>query len=232
LLADAEAVWNAGGRPLAVPTAWTSQTRRGVRGVELPGREAVLDQIEALFDDEAPDAVKLGMLGGASLAKALASLLKRRLGDKPLVVDPVLRASSGAVLFHGDPRAYDGLFKLATAVTPNLSEAAAFLDWGANVKWDRVAMVEAARHLLSLGPKAVVLKGGHLGGERADDLLLDETGERWFGARRLRRRGRGTGCRFAAAIASRLARQETLPAAISFAKKLVRRSLLASGSGA
>jgi len=231
LLADAEAVWKAGGRPLAVATAWTVQTRRGVRAVRALSKGLVLAQLDALLEDEEPAAIKLGMLGRGELAAALAIYLGRRLGTRALVVDPVLRASSGHPLFRGDLEAYHRLFALATVVTPNLPEAAALLHWKGDVAWNRSTMLRAARGIRAFGAGAVVLKGGHLGGERADDLLLDRTGERWFGAPRLALEGRGTGCRFASALATRLARGEALPDAVAFAKKLVRRNLIAQEAG-
>ena len=230
LLADADAVKDSGGRPLAVATAWTVQTHRGVRAFRSVPTPLILAQLETLFQDEAPAAVKLGMLGRAEVAMALTRFLRRRLGARPLVVDPVLRASSGAPLFRGDPEAYAGLFKLSTAVTPNLIEAAALLNWKAGVVWNRAMMARAAGELLALGPRAVVLKGGHLEGGRSDDLLVDGFGERWFRAARLDREARGTGCRFASALATSLGRGEPLAAATSHAKKLVRRYLLSTPS--
>ncbi len=227
LLADAVTVWTAGGRPLAVATAWTLQTRRGVRGFRTANVAHVLAQLEVLFDDEAPAAVKIGMLGRADLAISLSKFLKRRLGRRPLVIDPVLRASSGAPLFGGNPAAYEGLFRLATAVTPNLLEAATLLRMRSPLHWDRAAMTDAARALCALGPKAVILKGGHAGGTRSDDLLYDAHGARWFEARRIPGASRGTGCKLAAALATRLALGESLPDSMAFAKTLVRRSLSA-----
>jgi hydroxymethylpyrimidine/phosphomethylpyrimidine kinase len=228
LLADAEAVRQSGGRPLAVATAWTIQTRRGVRDFHPVRTPLILAQLEALFDDEAPSAVKLGMLGRAEVALALARFLQRRLGHRPLVVDPVLRASRGGPLFRGDREAYAALFRLSTALTPNLTEAAALLDWKTGVTWDRATMARAARELLALGPRAVLLKGGHLPGRRSDDLLYDARGARWLEGARLDRTARGTGCRFASALATRLGQGQALMASASHAKRLVRRYLLSA----
>jgi hydroxymethylpyrimidine/phosphomethylpyrimidine kinase len=228
LLADAEAVRDSGGRARAVATAWTVQTRRGVRAFHSVATSLILAQLEALFEDESIAGVKLGMMGRADVAFALARFLRRRLGRRPLVVDPVLRASKGGPLFRGDPEAYAGLLRLSTVVTPNLMEAAAFLDWKASVAWNWATMARAARELLARGPRAVLLKGGHLHGDRSDDLLVDEHGERWFKATRLDRTAGGTGCRFASALATRLGQGEELPIAVTHAKRLVRRYLLAA----
>jgi hydroxymethylpyrimidine/phosphomethylpyrimidine kinase len=91
-------------------------------------------------------------------------------------------------------------------------------------------MTEAARALRALGPKAIVLKGGHAGGKRSDDLLYDAHGARWFVGRRIPGASRGTGCKLAAALATRLALGESLPDSVSFAKAMVRRSLAAVGT--
>jgi hydroxymethylpyrimidine/phosphomethylpyrimidine kinase len=231
LLADVAAVRDSGGRALAVATAWTVQTERGVRAFRAVDTRLILDQLEALFEDEAPAAIKVGMLGRAAVALALARFLERRLGARPLVVDPVLRASSGLPLFRGNRRAYARLFRLTTVLTPNLGEAAALLDWKTDVAWNRAMMARAARELRALGPKAVLLKGGHLGGDRSDDLLVDSRGEHWFGATRLDRQGRGTGCRFASALATRLAQGDGMQAAALGAKRLVRRYLRSVADG-
>jgi hydroxymethylpyrimidine/phosphomethylpyrimidine kinase len=232
LLADAEAVRDSGGRPLAVATALTVQTDRAVRAVHPVPTPLILAQLEALFAETPPDAVKLGMLGRTAIASALARFFRRRLGKQPLVVDPVLRATSGGPLFRGSPRAYAGLFSLSTAVTPNLPEAAALLNWKAGVAWDRATMAKAAHELLAWGPRAVVLKGGHLTGRHADDLLAVTSSRRaekltWLSSRRLDRSARGTGCRFASALATRLAQGESMADAATEAKSQVRRYLLA-----
>jgi hydroxymethylpyrimidine/phosphomethylpyrimidine kinase len=231
LLADAEAVRDSGGRPLAVATALTVQTDRAVRSVHLVPTALIVSQLEALFAETPPDAVKLGMLGRAAIAPLLARFFTRRLGKRPLVVDPVLKATSGGPLFRGSPRAYAGLFSLSTAVTPNLPEAAALLNWKAGVAWDRATMARAAHELLAWGPRAVVLKGGHLTGRHADDLLAAMASRRtekvtWLSSRRLERSARGTGCRFASALTTELARGASMDDAAAEAKRLVRRYLL------
>jgi hydroxymethylpyrimidine/phosphomethylpyrimidine kinase len=233
LVADAEAVRDSGGHPLAVATALTVQTDRAVRSVNPVPIPLIRAQLEALFDQEPPAAVKLGMLGRAEVAAWLARFLTRRLGKRALIVDPVLKASSGGPLFRGSSRAYSQLFSLSTAVTPNLPEAAALLNWKAGVAWDRATMARAAHELLAWGPRAVLLKGGHLQGSRADDLLAMATArgahtDTWLSSRRLDRSSRGTGCRFASALATHLARGETMAEAASAAKQLVRRYLLAA----
>ncbi|MHB1846674.1 MAG: bifunctional hydroxymethylpyrimidine kinase/phosphomethylpyrimidine kinase [Deltaproteobacteria bacterium] len=223
LLADAEAVTAAGARPLCAATAITVQTSRGVRrAVPLPAG-LVKDQAAALLEDERPAVVKLGMLGDPATARALARLLAE--SRLPLVVDPVVRSTSGARLFLGDPLAgYRPLLALGPILTPNVAEAALLL--GCAEAKDRRGMREQGQGLLALGARAVVLKGGHLGGAKSPDLVLGEGGEeRWLEGARLRGAARGTGCRFASALAGRLALGEALSEAAEFAKRWVRRGI-------
>ncbi len=220
LLADAEAAIAAGARPLCAATAATVQTTRGVRRIAPLPAKLVCDQVAALLEDEAPSAVKLGMLGDPAIARALTPLLRE--AGLPLVVDPVVRSTSGATLLFGEALAgYRPLLSLGPVLTPNLPEAAILL--GEPEARDRASMERQARALLGLGATAVVLKGGHLGGVRAPDLLIEGGAPpRWLDGARLRRRARGTGCRFASALAARLGHGDGLAEASRFAKRLVR----------
>jgi hydroxymethylpyrimidine/phosphomethylpyrimidine kinase len=227
LLADAWAVGAAGGRPLCAATAITEQTRKGVRRVHALPVAWVTGQIEALLEDERPRAIKLGMLATSRMAAALAELLQEQRRRPSLVIDPVLRATSGAALFRGDAvRAYRPLFALADVVTPNLEEAEELS--GVAPISDRGGMRAAAEQLLGIGATAVILKGGHLRGSTAPDLFLTDSGARWLSGTRLPRTARGTGCRFASAVATRLALGAEPVVAARFAKQLVRSYLLAS----
>jgi hydroxymethylpyrimidine/phosphomethylpyrimidine kinase len=228
LLADVEAVRAAGGRALAVATALTVQSRRGVSRVVPISPALVVAQVERLLDDEAPAALKLGMLATGAVARALARCLARRLGPRPLVIDPVFRSTSGAVLFRGRPRQdYAALFDLAQVVTPNLAEAEQLL--GRTVGAQRREREQAAVELASLTGSAIVLKGGHfpsLGRGQADDVVVDAGTTTWLAGHRLRGSRRGTGCRFASVIAARLARGDDVISATRAAKKHVRRYLI------
>jgi hydroxymethylpyrimidine/phosphomethylpyrimidine kinase len=227
ILADVEAVKAAGGRALVAATALTVQTRRGVSQVIPVSPKLVVAQIERLFDDEAPHALKLGMLGSGTVARSIAECLARRLGRRPLVVDPVLRATSGASLFRGNPaRDYAALFGLARVATPNLSEAGRLL--GRNIGHGRAERERATCELESLIGCAIVLKGGHSAGA-PDDLVLDGGQITWLAGKRLPRARRGTGCRFASTIATRLARGDSLVQATRAAKAYVRHYLVEAG---
>lgn len=223
LVADLQAVAAAGARGWAVAAALTAQGRGGARGFEPVSEAMLLAQIEALVDGDRPRAVKTGMLGSAALARALANRLAapplRRI---PLVVDPVLAASSGARLF--DPGAesladaYLPVLTRARLATPNLPELA--LLTGDDVSTEDAA-VRAARRLPS---RAVLVKGGHRDGPPLD-LLVEEGRVTRFSARRRPGTARGTGCRLASAIAAGLAAGRPLEDAVRRAKAIVGRYL-------
>src|SRR4051812_35898759 len=144
LLADAETVRAMGARPLCVATALTVQTTRSARRYESVSPSLIEDCARALLEEEDVRAIKIGMVGNAANAAAIGKLLPR---DLPVVVDPVLRATSGASLFDGPP---DALLQLARGaiLTPNIPEAELLLGGPAD-----------AGLLLAKGPSAVLLKG-------------------------------------------------------------------------
>ncbi|ABC79855.1 bifunctional hydroxymethylpyrimidine kinase/phosphomethylpyrimidine kinase [Anaeromyxobacter dehalogenans] len=224
LTADLEALAAVGARGWAVATALTAQGPRGARGVS-PTAEAFLRaQIDALLEGrERPRAVKTGMLGTAGLARALAA----RLGEPPLarvpvVVDPVLVASSGAPLLDAGGaapgEALAALLARARLVTPNLPELAALT--GVEVA-DDAAAVRAARMLPA---RAVLVKGGHRAGAPVDLLVEGRRVTRFTGRRRAGT-ARGTGCRLASAIAGLLAGGASLEEAVRGGKRVVGRYL-------
>jgi hydroxymethylpyrimidine/phosphomethylpyrimidine kinase len=223
LVADLEAVAAAGARGWAVAAALTAQGRRGARGFEPVSETMLLAQIDALVDGERPQAVKTGMLANAALARALANRLAApSLRRVPLVVDPVLAASSGAPLFDpGDLSPGEALVPIlarAWLATPNLPELA--LLTGDDVSTDEAA-IRAARRLPA---RAVLVKGGHREGAPVD-LLVESRRVTRFTGRRRTGTARGTGCRLASAIAAHLAAGASLEQAVRRAKALVGRYL-------
>jgi hydroxymethylpyrimidine/phosphomethylpyrimidine kinase len=220
LVADLEAIAAAGVSGWAVATALTAQGARGARAVE-PARPAMLlAQIDALLAGrERPLAVKSGMLGSAANARALAARLRERpLGRVPLVVDPVLLATSGLPLLDAGPRGaratLDALLSRATLATPNWPELEALC--GRRLGSEEEA-VRAARELPS---RAVLVKGGHREGEPVDLLVRGRAVVRIRGRRRPGT-ARGTGCRLASATAAFLARGLPLEEAVRRAKRIV-----------
>ncbi|BDG03600.1 bifunctional hydroxymethylpyrimidine kinase/phosphomethylpyrimidine kinase [Anaeromyxobacter oryzae] len=224
LVADLEALRAVGAEGWAVATALTAQGPRGGRGFAPTTEVFLLAQIDALLDGgRRPGAVKTGMLGTAGLARVLAArLAERPLGRVPLVVDPVLAASSGAPLLDtgGAPpgEALAPLLARARLATPNLPELA--LLTGADVSTDDAAIV-AARLLPA---RAVLVKGGHRAGAPVDLLVEGRKVTRLAGRRRAGT-ARGTGCRLASAIAGLLARGATLEEAVRGGKRVVERYL-------
>ena len=200
-------------------TALTAQNSTGVLGVvEIPA-EFVARQIEVCVADIGCDAVKTGMLANAAIIEAVAATLRRH-QLRPLVVDPVMIAKSGASLLHADAVAVlrAKLLPLATVLTPNLHEASALL--GREVK-TLGQMREAARALRELGPKNVVVKGGHLEGTATDLLFDGEEFVEFRGERIDTKNTHGTGCIFASAIAAGLAQGESVREAVAQAKQFV-----------
>ena len=195
LLADLEALAAAGARGWAVATALTAQGPRGARAVVPAAPEMLLAQVDALLDGarDRPLAVKTGMLGSAANAAALAARLSERpLGKVPLVVDPVLFASSGLSLLDAPDAgaALHALLARATLATPNWPELEALVGRPLGSEEDAV---RAARELPS---SAVLVKGGHREGAPVDLLVRGRTVVRIAGRRRPGT-ARGTGCRLA-----------------------------------
>ncbi|MBP8176835.1 MAG: bifunctional hydroxymethylpyrimidine kinase/phosphomethylpyrimidine kinase [Xanthomonadales bacterium] len=187
-------------------TAITAQHTRGVTAVHVVPARMIEAQVEAVHDDFRLAAVKIGMLGTARSVRAVARALQALRGV-PLVLDPVMIASSGARLLAADAvRALrERLFPLASVITPNVPEAEFLL--GIRIR-DARSQDRAAERLRAAGAAAVLLKGGHLPGRGVRDLYLDAGGATAIRHARLARNGHGTGCTLAAALACRLARGE------------------------
>ena len=230
LLADLEALAAAGARGWAVATALTAQGPRGARAVVPAAPDMLLAQVDALLDGarELPRAVKTGMLGSGANAAALAERLSGRpLAKVPLVVDPVLFASSGlSLLDAADARAaLQPLLARAALATPNWPELEALV--GHAIASEDGA-IRAARELHA---RAVLVKGGHREGEPVDLLVRGRSVVRIRGRRRPIE-ARGTGCRLASAAAGFLARGFPLEESVRRAKRIVERYLDASARGA
>ncbi len=221
--ADLRAVTVLGGHATTVLTALTAQNTRAVRGIHPVPVEFVRAQLEAVLDDIGADAVKTGMLWNARTVEVVAEVLARyEVG--PLVVDPVMVAKSGDHLLERSAREamVAALFPQAFLVTPNLPEAEVLT--GRVV--DTVSrMKEAAVAIARMGPRAVLVKGGHLQGDPVD-LLYDGAEFHTFSGRRVASRGtHGTGCTYSAAIALFLARGLPLEDAVRKARSFLVRAI-------
>jgi hydroxymethylpyrimidine/phosphomethylpyrimidine kinase len=200
-------------------TAITAQNSVEVRGYVALDPGMVVLQIETVVDDMPVSAAKTGMLATPEIVDAVADVVAR-LRIPNLVVDPVMVAKGGHRLLQpAAERAYvERLFALTSLLTPNLAEAEALL--GRAIP-DVAAMHEAARALHAMGPRAVLVKGGHLRGEPVDVYFDGEHDEEIAGPRIETRNTHGTGCTLSAAIAARLALGEAPLAAARGAKAYV-----------
>lgn len=210
---------------LSALTAIVAQGTRGVRATfPLPAAQ-VRAQLEAVLEDVRADAAKTGMLGTGAIVAEVVAVFAARPG-LPLVVDPVIRSSSGAALLD-DPGVRllrERLLPRATLVTPNCDELAALLEEPVAPR-DPDALARAAERLRARGVSAVLAKGGHLDGAPVD-VLVDAEGTLSLPAERIATScTRGTGCTLSAAITAHLARGEPLRSAVIAARSLLLRAL-------
>lgn len=232
--ADIKTVTALGGYAATAVTALTAQDTFGVHEVLAVAPAFVARQISLVLDDIGADAVKTGMLHDAAVIEAVADMLERKARSVPIVVDPVMVAKGGAQLLAADAVASlkRRLIPLAALVTPNLTEAEALI--GQKIP-SRAAMEGAARHLLELGCKAALLKGGHLDGPTVSDVLVTaDISEILERPRIATKHTHGTGCTLASAIATGLAQGLALGDAVQRARDYVQeaiRSAPALGGG-
>ncbi len=215
--ADLKTILALGGYGMSALTAITAQNTLGVFGVHAIPPEMVAAQIEAVLDDPGVDAIKTGMLLNREIIEAIADVLDKHPAI-PLVLDPVMVATSGARLIDEDAQelVMTRLLHRATLITPNLPEADALT--GLRIT-DQQSLEAAGCIIHDLGARAVLIKGGHRDGEEVVDWLFD--GVEWtpFRAPRIHTTGgHGTGCTLASAIATRLGQGMDLKAAIESAK--------------
>ncbi|MBN8534548.1 MAG: bifunctional hydroxymethylpyrimidine kinase/phosphomethylpyrimidine kinase [Rhizobiales bacterium] len=211
-------------------TALTAQNTMGVQAVHAPPAEFVGQQIRSVLDDLPVRAIKSGMLFSSGIAASVADALDEK-PEIPLVLDPVMVATSGDALIQQDAVAMiiRRLFPRAVLLTPNLAEAA-FLT-GLLPARDHMEMEAQGRALLARGARAVLIKGGHAAGEEAIDLLVTPSSVKLFAAPRIKTENtHGTGCTLAAAIAAMLARGAALEVAIGEAKRYLTEAIRA-GAG-
>jgi len=209
---------------MSVITAVTAQNSMGVQGVENLPPAFVAQQLDSVLDDFGADAAKCGMLSTAPIIEAVAEVLRER-SLANLVVDPVMVSKSGDPLLRPDARRalVERILPLALVVTPNLPEAGALAGFPVT---DRESMEEAARRIADLGPRHVLVKGGHLKGDPVD-LLWDGHVFREFRGERIDSPNtHGTGCTLSAAMVAGLALGQSLTDSIARAKAYVTRAIL------
>ena len=208
---------------MSVITAVTAQNSLGVQGVENLPPAFVARQLRSVLEDFGADAAKCGMLSTAPIIEAVAAELASHRIEK-LVVDPVMVAKSGDQLLQPEARAAlaDRILPLALLVTPNLPEAEVLAGMRVAEPED---MEEAARRIHLMGPRYVLVKGGHLKGDATDLLWNGREFTRFSTPRIDSPNTHGTGCTFSAAIAAGLARGQALGDAIRSAKAYVTRAI-------
>lgn len=201
-------------------TAVTAQNTLGVHGVYPLTPDQVAAQLDAVLSDIGTDAAKTGMLFNEPIISVVADAVKRYKISQ-LVVDPVMIAKGGQPLLLPEAQAAlrSKLIPLAAVITPNLPEAEVL---GGCAIRTRDEMLEAARRLVGLGARSVVIKGGHLESGPAADLFYDGKQQEWLEAERVAtRHTHGTGCTFSAAIAAGLAKGLSLFEAVQLGKRFV-----------
>jgi len=220
--ADIKTIAALGGYGCTAITAVTAQNTTGVYGIHPLPPEFVGLSIETVLGDIGADAIKIGMLGNAGIVRAVAARLPP---DIPIVLDPVMVATSGAYLLEPEAIALlrEALIPQASLVTANLPETLALT----GIYPEDVADFErAARVILAMGAKAVLIKGGHGESEIITDVLVHADGmETITHARIATRSTHGTGCTLASAIATGLAQQMTLPDAVRRACNYVQNAI-------
>ena len=226
--ADIKAVTALGGFAMTAITALTAQNTLGVQGVQGVDPGFIRQQIASVLDDLGADAIKTGMLHDSPTIEAVCEEIAARAPGVPLVADPVMVAKGGHRLLAPDAveTLKRRLMPLAALLTPNIPEAEVLSGMEIRTEAD---MRHAAEVLLTLGVPAVLLKGGHMEGERLVDLLATPDGvTRFEDARIASRHTHGTGCTLASAIATGLAQGMTLVEAVARARRYVRAALIAA----
>lgn len=232
--ADIKTMMMQGVYAMSVITALTAQNTTGVTGIMEVTADFLAKQIDSVFKDIYPDAVKIGMVSSKELIQIIADRLKYY-DAKNVVVDPVMVATSGSALMKNDAvqTLIDRLLPVATLVTPNIPEAQVLSGLNIGKKED---MITAAKQIGDMYQCAVLLKGGHSIND-ANDLLYFENEMVWFEGKRIDNPNtHGTGCTLSSAIASNLAKGFGLIDSVQRAKEYITEALsaqldLGHGSG-
>ena len=210
---------------LSALTAVVSETPGRVSRLSLVEPELIEDQMRVLLEGFPIAAAKTGMVGGAEQVRAVVAAWQRWGAGRPLVVDPVMVATGGGKLLEDAAvvTLIELLLPLGSVLTPNMDEAAVL--WGKEVT-TRDSMAACAQDLAARFGTAVLVKGGHLEGDAADDVLCHAGGLEWFAGKRVAGvQTHGTGCSYSAAIACGLGQGATLVAAVAAAKAFIGRAI-------
>ena len=215
-------------------TALTAQNTQGVRDILNVTPEFLENELDAIFEDIRPDAIKIGMVSDKNLIKSIVKKLKQY-NAKNIVVDPVMVATSGSKLLSDDAinTLINELIPLADIITPNIPEAEVL----SGIKINNVSDMEKTIKIIAkLGSKSVLLKGGHMIND-ANDLLFNNNELVWINGKRINNNNtHGTGCTLSSAIASNLAKGYDMENSIKRSKYYLSKCLsqmldLGKGSG-
>jgi hydroxymethylpyrimidine/phosphomethylpyrimidine kinase len=229
LQADLKAFSALGCYGMSVITAVTVQNTTGVKNCYAIPIQAIREQLEALFEDIVPDVIKVGMLFNTEVVETVAHFLSQHARHIPIILDPVMVATSGDKLLL--PEAItalkERLIPLCTLLTPNLAEAQVLT--GITVT-DIQTMPLVAENLLKFGSRAVLLKGGHLQSDMANDFYQHVDGtQAWLEARKIKTRNtHGTGCTLSSAIAAHLALGFDLLESCQYSKSYLHKAIFAA----
>ena len=232
--ADIKTMMANGVYAMSAITALTAQNTTGVTAILNVTPEFLAQELDAVFTDIYPDAVKIGMVSESELIRTIADRLKQY-GAKNIVVDPVMVATSGAKLINheAEDSLKTELFPLASVLTPNIPETEVLIGKSVRTAED---MIEAARQIGETYDCAVLVKGGHQLND-ANDLLYTKGDYRWFKGKRIDNPNtHGTGCTLSSAIASNLAKGLPMEVSVERAKEYISGALsamlnLGKGSG-
>lgn len=211
---------------MSVITALTAQNTQGVQAILAVPAKFVQQQLDSCFSDIKINAIKTGMLFSASIIEVVAEYIANY--RVPLVIDPVMVSKNGSLLLKKNAinSLSEKLLPLATLLTPNIDEAEYLLKKSIN---DKQTMQQAARELCNMGPRAVLIKGGHLHAETSDDCLYIRKDKKfyWFKAKRIiTNNTHGTGCTLSSAITAFMAQGNSLVDSVNYAKKYITKALV------
>jgi hydroxymethylpyrimidine/phosphomethylpyrimidine kinase len=216
---------------LSVITNITAQNTMGVSAIYPVNETCISAQFRAIASDISIDAVKIGMLGSTDIIRTVATLLRELKGNPPIILDPVLGSSEGTILLPMEAISVlkAELFPLASLITPNLPETAILTD--RKLPSTPESIEEAAIKLLETGTGSVLVKGGHGDGYNCCDCLLYDNRFFWFSSKKIMtNNSHGTGCTLSSAIATFIARGETMDNAVEKAKTYINKALQAGAA--
>jgi len=227
--ADIKTITAIGCYGLSVITSLTAQNTRGVTAIYPVSAQCVIDQFQAIVDDIAIDAIKIGMLGNATIITTIADLLRNQKNKPPIILDTILKSSSGAELLSNEAINFlkAELFPLSTLITPNIPEAILLSSMKTPLN-TREAVEKCAIELIKTGCNAVLLKGGHGDTNECCDCLLQDNLAKWFNSPKIvTQNTHGTGCTLSSAIAAYMAKGDVLEEAVRNAKVFLNEAMLA-----